>query len=115
MATLGFLRGCWGFELGSSYLQGKNFYQWSHLASPHFQISTFGESCFPYPFMGGHKAWKHKILISNAVKETYSFYLTCWFSRFLLRTLERSLGYCLWNTLQGTLESKDTSRPSRTF
>lgn len=112
MATLGFVHGCWESELGSSYLQGKNFYQWSHLASPHFQISTFEESCFPYPFMGGHKAWEHKILTSNAVKETYSFYLT---SCFLLRTLERSLGYYLWNTLQGTLESKDSSRPSRTF
>lgn len=49
--------------------------------------------------MGGHKAWEHKILTSNAVKKTYSFYLTCCFSGLLLCTLERSLGYYLWGTL----------------
>lgn len=29
-----FLYGCWGFELGSSYFQGKCSYSWSHVSSP---------------------------------------------------------------------------------
>lgn len=116
MAALGFVRGCWGSELGSSYLQGKNFLSVEPSCQPSFSNKYIWRKLLPLPpFMGGHKAWEHKILTSNAVKETYSFYLTCWFSRFLLRTLERSLCYYLWNTLQGMLESKDTSRTSRTF